>query len=32
MKSITTKLQLSQAPSETVHLFDGWFEADFRLS
>jgi putative transposase len=26
MKSITTKLQLSQCRSDTVHLFDDWFD------
>ena len=26
MKSISTKPQLSQAASDTVHLFDGWFD------
>jgi putative transposase len=26
MKSVTTKPQLSQAQSDTVHLFEGWFD------
>jgi len=26
MKSITTRPELSQAPSDTVHLFDDWFD------
>ena len=26
MKSTTTKPQLSQSGSDTVHLFDGWFD------